>query len=138
MLTFTAMNNISSSIVYCFARDFYLQTSKFSSFAQFPHIKKAIELSSTDILFFGSPWAPPAWMKTNGKFNGSGELLPEYWQPYSEYIVKFVEAYEAEGIPMWGLTPANEPMSGLEVRKLTFKTIATVNWLDRILPHIEC
>jgi len=82
---------------------------------QFPHIKRAIELSNTEILFFGSPWAPPAWMKTNGMFNGTGELLPEMWQPWSEYFVKFVEAYEAEGIPIWGLTPQNEPQTGYMV-----------------------
>jgi len=81
---------------------------------KFPYLKRAIELSSNEIFFFGSPWAPPAWMKSNGMFNGSGVLLPEMYQPYSEYIVKFVNAYEAEGVPIWGLTPQNEPMSGFE------------------------
>jgi glucosylceramidase len=81
---------------------------------KFPYLKKAIELSPREVFFFGSPWAPPAWMKTNGMFNGSGTLLPEMWQPWSDYIVKFVEAYEAEGVPIWGLTPQNEPLSGFQ------------------------
>ena len=55
---------------------------------QFPHMKRAMELSPAEILFFGSPWAPPAWMKTNGMFNGTGELLPEMWQPWANYFVK--------------------------------------------------
>ncbi|XP_018013259.1 putative glucosylceramidase 3 [Hyalella azteca] len=81
---------------------------------KFPYLKRALEISPREIFYFGSPWAPPAWMKTNGMFNGSGILLPEMWQPWSDYIVKFVEAYEAEGVPIWGLTPQNEPLSGYQ------------------------
>ncbi|XP_069940551.1 putative glucosylceramidase 4 [Cherax quadricarinatus] len=79
-----------------------------------PLILQAQELSSQEIKFFGSPWSPPSWMKTNGMFNGSGELLKEMWQPWSEYFVKFVDAYEEQGIPLWGLTPQNEPLSGFQ------------------------
>ncbi|XP_045599901.1 putative glucosylceramidase 3 isoform X2 [Procambarus clarkii] len=79
-----------------------------------PLILKAKELSQQEIKLFGSPWSPPSWMKTNGMFNGSGTLLTEMWQPWSNYIVKFVEAYEAEGAELWGLTPQNEPLSGFQ------------------------
>ncbi|KAK7085976.1 hypothetical protein SK128_000067, partial [Halocaridina rubra] len=79
-----------------------------------PLILKAQEMSQKTIKLFGSPWSPPAWMKTNGKFNESGELLKTMWQPWSNYFVKFVEAYEAAGAPMWGLTTQNEPLSGFD------------------------
>ncbi|XP_037793412.1 putative glucosylceramidase 3 [Penaeus monodon] len=79
-----------------------------------PLILRAQELTRRPLQLFGSPWSPPAWMKTNGKFNESGELLKEMWQPYSDYFVKFVEAYEAAGVPMWGLTTQNEPLSGFD------------------------
>nr|XP_053632503.1 lysosomal acid glucosylceramidase-like [Cherax quadricarinatus] len=75
-----------------------------------PLIKRAKELSPYQIKLFGSPWSSPTWMKTNGMFNGSGILLKEMWQPWANYIVKFVEAYEAEGAELWGLTPQNEPL----------------------------
>ena len=45
-------------------------------------------MTTQDVFLFGSPWAPPAWMKTNGMFNGSGELLDEMWQPWANYFVK--------------------------------------------------
>ncbi|XP_053632346.2 lysosomal acid glucosylceramidase-like [Cherax quadricarinatus] len=77
-----------------------------------PLILRAKELAPYPLKLFGTPWAPPAWMKTNGMFNGSGILLEEMYQPYANYILKFVEAYEAEGAEMWGLTPANEPLGG--------------------------
>ncbi|XP_042883603.1 lysosomal acid glucosylceramidase-like [Penaeus japonicus] len=79
-----------------------------------PLILKAQELTRQPLQLFGSPWSPPAWMKTNGKFNESGELLKEMWQPWSDYFVKFVEAYEAAGAPIWGLTTQNEPLSGFD------------------------
>nr|XP_027232645.1 glucosylceramidase-like [Penaeus vannamei] len=79
-----------------------------------PYIQRAIELSERDLLILGSPWSPPAWMKENGHFNGSGGLLKEMWQPYSDYFVKFVQSYEAEGVPIWGLTTQNEPLTGFE------------------------
>ncbi|XP_066971336.1 putative glucosylceramidase 3 isoform X3 [Macrobrachium rosenbergii] len=75
-----------------------------------PYIKWALSMSERPLLFFGSPWSPPAWMKENGMFNGTGGIKREMWQPYSNYIVKFVESYEAEGVPLWGLTPQNEPV----------------------------
>ncbi|XP_063590816.1 putative glucosylceramidase 3 [Penaeus indicus] len=79
-----------------------------------PYIQRAISLSERDLLILGSPWSPPAWMKENGHFNGSGGILKEMWQPYSDYFVKFVQSYEAEGVPIWGLTTQNEPLTGFE------------------------
>ncbi|CAL4071152.1 unnamed protein product [Meganyctiphanes norvegica] len=79
-----------------------------------PLIQWANSLSQREVKLFGSPWSPPAWMKTNGKFNESGELLPEMYQPWAEYFVKFVEAYESNGAPIWGLTTQNEPLSGFD------------------------
>ncbi|KAK7085975.1 hypothetical protein SK128_000066 [Halocaridina rubra] len=79
-----------------------------------PMILRAQELSQNPIKLFGSPWSPPSWMKTNGKFNESGELLKEMWQPWANYFVKFVEAYEAAGATLWGLTTQNEPLSGFD------------------------
>jgi len=40
-----------------------------------------------------------------------GKLLPEFRQAWANYYVKFIKAYEEEGIPVWGLTIQNEPMA---------------------------
>ncbi|MBL7474097.1 glycoside hydrolase family 30 protein [Robertkochia sp. 1368] len=76
-----------------------------------PMIKKAIDLVGDDLVFYASPWSPPAFMKTNNHMLRGGKLLPEYRQAWANYYVKFIEAYEAEGIPVWGLTVQNEPMA---------------------------
>ncbi len=62
-------------------------------------------------------WTAPAWMKENGKyyerengFHRGGALLPEYYQTYADYIARYVEAWRAEGVDIWAVTPVNEPM----------------------------
>jgi len=74
-----------------------------------PYIKRAQELVGSDFTFYFSPWSPPAWMKTNAEMNNGGQLKYEYWDVWARYFVKFIEAYEAEGISIWGLTVQNEP-----------------------------
>ena len=62
-----------------------------------------------DVTLFVSPWSPPAFMKSNKSMLKGGFLLPEYYQSWANYYVKFIKAYEKEGIPVWGLTVQNEP-----------------------------
>ncbi|MBZ5585594.1 MAG: glycosyl hydrolase [Acidobacteriia bacterium] len=72
-----------------------------------PVIKKALQ-KNPDLLFFASPWSPPGWMKSSGSMIG-GHLLPQYYGPYARYLVRFVQAYEAEGVPIYAITVQNEP-----------------------------
>jgi len=76
-----------------------------------PLIKQAIEKTGNNLTLFISPWSPPAWMKDNNDMLQGGKLLSEYRQSWANYYVKFIQAYEKEGIPVWGLTVQNEPMA---------------------------
>ena len=76
-----------------------------------PFIKRALELIKDDVVFYASPWSPPAFMKTNNNMLKGGKLLPEFRQSWADYYVKFIKAYEKEGILVWGLTIQNEPMA---------------------------
>ncbi|AXG70677.1 glucuronoxylanase XynC [Kordia sp. SMS9] len=76
-----------------------------------PMIKRATALIKDDLVFYASPWSPPAFMKTNNHMLKGGKLLPKYYQTWADYFVKFIKAYEAEGIPVWGVTIQNEPMA---------------------------
>jgi len=58
-----------------------------------------------------SPWSPPAWMKSNDDMLHGGKLKSKYNQSWANYYAKFIHAYEAEGVPIWGLTVQNEPMA---------------------------
>ena len=76
-----------------------------------PLIKRAQALIGDKLVFYASPWSPPAFMKTNNNMLRGGKLIPKYRQPWANYYVKFIDAYEALGIPVWGLTIQNEPMA---------------------------
>ena len=57
-----------------------------------------------------SPWSPPAWMKTTGTLFG-GVLQTQYYDEYAQYFVRFVQEYEAAGVPIHSVTPQNEPLN---------------------------
>jgi glucosylceramidase len=59
-----------------------------------------------------TPWSPPAWMKTGGSLDG-GRLIddPRVYRAYAAYLVKFVLAYRAAGVPVDTLTVQNEPQN---------------------------
>jgi glucosylceramidase len=76
-----------------------------------PLIKQILAAAGGKLTLFVSPWSPPAFMKDNNSMLHAGKLLPAYYQPWANYYVKFIQAYEKEGIPIWGLTLQNEPMA---------------------------
>ncbi|KAG6949567.1 hypothetical protein JG688_00014606 [Phytophthora aleatoria] len=68
--------------------------------------------ASRNLKLFASSWAPPVWMTTsNTTLNCEMKGYPggEYWEALSLDYSKFIDAYEAEGVPIWGLTTQNEP-----------------------------
>lgn len=74
-----------------------------------PIIKEILTINPA-ITFFASPWSPPAWMKT-GNSLGGGFMREKYLDCYGDYVVKFITAYEAEGIHIHAFTPQNEPLT---------------------------
>jgi glucosylceramidase len=76
-----------------------------------PLIKKAMETAGGKLTLYASPWSPPAFMKDSKTMLKGGKLLPEFYQPWANYYVKFINSYQKEGIPVWGITVQNEPMA---------------------------
>jgi glucosylceramidase len=76
-----------------------------------PFIKKAFTTADQKITLYASPWSPPAWMKSNDNILHGGKLKPDCYQAWADCYVKFIKAYEAEGIPVWGVSVQNEPMA---------------------------
>lgn len=79
--------------------------------ALLPFIKAAQNVAREPIQLLVSPWSPPAWMKSNGQMNQGGMLLPQYAAAWAKCYVRFVQAYEAEGVPIWGISVQNEPLA---------------------------
>lgn len=61
-----------------------------------------------NLKIIGTPWSPPAWMKTDGSLIG-GTLGITSSAPWAHYFVKYVQAYSALGLPIFAVTPQNEP-----------------------------
>jgi len=74
-----------------------------------PMIKDAMNVSKDGFKILTSPWTAPPWMKDNNDWKG-GKLLPEYNTTWALFFSKYIEAYKAEGIDIWGFTVENEPL----------------------------
>ena len=103
----------SDSYTYVDEGDKDLKTFNVKHDEQFkiPLLKKAIETIGKDATVYASPWSPPAFMKSNKSMLFGGKLLPEYYQSWANYYVKFIKEYQKQGIPIWGITVQNEPMA---------------------------
>lgn len=73
-----------------------------------PILKQSMELNPK-LKIMASPWSAPGWMKTSDNLIG-GSLRFDAYEVYSKYFVNFIKAYEEEGIPIYAITPQNEPM----------------------------
>jgi len=76
-----------------------------------PMIKAANEKAGGKLILFASPWSPPAWMKDNNDMLHGGRLSDKYYATWAQYFVKFIHAYEKEGVNIWGVSIQNEPMA---------------------------
>jgi glucosylceramidase len=72
-------------------------------------VMKQILAINPAIKILGSPWSPPAWMKTNDDTRG-GQLKPEYYGAYAKYLVKYIKGMKALGISIDAITIQNEPL----------------------------
>lgn len=73
-----------------------------------PLTKWAMELNP-QLKLIASPWSAPGWMKTSGSMIG-GELKENNYEAYARYFVRFVQKYEEQGVPVFAVTPQNEPL----------------------------
>lgn len=74
-----------------------------------PFIHECLQYAKRPISLMASPWSPPAWMKDNQNLLKGGKLLPEYYQLYAEYLIRYIEEYAAQNITISYLTIQNEP-----------------------------
>jgi len=103
----------SGSHTYIEEGDKSLDTFSIDKDKQFriPLIKRATEAAGGELMLYASPWSAPAFMKSNNNMLRGGKLLPEYYEAWAKYYTKFIEAYESEGMPIWGISIQNEPMA---------------------------
>lgn len=97
-----------------------------------PALKQVLALNTATELL-ASPWSPPAWMKKNDSLanvRNQGRLLAAYYPTWARYIVKFIEAYAAAGVPISAITPQNEPANPTQYPGLDLSTNSLATWTD--------
>jgi glucosylceramidase len=79
---------------------------------------KAAQAVKTNIRFWASPWTPPTWMKDGPFSKGSvpspfdgGTMKSDdaTQEALAQYLIRFVQAYAQQGIPIETISPQNEP-----------------------------
>jgi glucosylceramidase len=72
-----------------------------------PLTKQAQQLNP-NLKVMATPWTSPPWMKDNNSYS-QGWLQAQYYALYAQYFVKFVQAYQANGVHIDYVSPQNEP-----------------------------
>lgn len=98
-----------------------------------PMIKQALQIVGSPIPVYASPWSPPAWMKSNESMLQGGKLLPRYYQSWANFYIRFIKAYEALGIKLWGVSVQNEPMATQTWESCIFTGKEEANYIKRYL-----
>ncbi len=73
-----------------------------------PVLQEILQISPS-LSLMGTPWSPPAWMKTSGSMKG-GKLRTDCYPVYADYFVRYVQGMAQEGITITAITPQNEPL----------------------------
>lgn len=74
-------------------------------------ILKEIVAICPEVHLIATPWSPPLWMKTNGNSIG-GELKPEHYADFAQYLVKYLQQMQREGFQIAAISLQNEPENG--------------------------
>lgn len=79
---------------------------------------QSISTINTNMKIIASPWSPPAWMKTNASMNGvsnasttTSQIKSSDFSVLANYFVKFIQAYEAQGLSIYAISAQNEPLN---------------------------
>lgn len=73
-----------------------------------PFIKEALKLQP-NLWLLGSPWSPPAFMKSNQTMYYGGKLKKEYYEAWANYFVKYLQEMKKRGIHIDAVSMQNEP-----------------------------
>ncbi len=71
-------------------------------------LTKQAEQLNPNLKVMATPWSAPPWMKDNGAYS-QGWLQSQYYAAYAQYFVKYVQAYQAQGVHIDYVSPQNEP-----------------------------
>jgi glucosylceramidase len=75
-------------------------------------------------------------MKTNGQMIGGGSLKNDSREVWANYISKWISAYKNQSIPIWALTPQNEPENAAGWEACVYTAEQEADWIGSYLGPI--
>jgi glucosylceramidase len=104
-----------------------------------PFIKAAIKYQPK-LGIWATPWCPPSWMTTNGRYR-QGEMRrdPQTLAAYALYFSRFVQGWRAEGINLYAIHPQNEMALNTNVYPQCVWDADTLNVFlrDHLIPRLR-
>lgn len=108
-----------------------------------PYIQGALKVNPK-LTIFGSPWSPPAWMKTSNSMTGlTGDLNTirrekKIFEAYAKYFVKYVQAYADNGIDVDRICIQNECDTDTKYPSCAFPAKEMVGFANQyIIPEFK-
>ena len=74
-----------------------------------PLVQKAKQLNP-QMKLMANPWSPPGWMKNTNTMDG-GSLLASQYTAFTNYFIKYLQAYQAAGVLPDYISLQNEPLN---------------------------
>ena len=127
-----------------------------------PLLKEILKRDDGSFKVWGSPWCPPRWMKKFGTYASKPQLNPTWpkndctpekqvhegedgficdaahFTAYANYFRKYVDAYRAEGVPLWMVMPQNEFNSDQVFPSCTWQAKSLATFVGKYLgPALE-
>jgi len=96
-----------------------------------PLLKDILKINP-NIKLLASPWTAPLWMKSN-KSSVGGYLLPEFYDVYSKYFVKYIKSMAQNGIKIDAITIQNEPQHGGNNPSMVMSSTEQANFIKNNL-----
>lgn len=121
--------------------DYELENFDFSKAAgQIALTKQAMEINP-DIKLFLAPWTAPRWMKTVYDWNTVPtitKLRRDCYDVYADYLVKCIQGYEEQGVPVYAFSVQNEPLIVTDWPSMYWEWDELANFIiDRMAPALE-
>ena len=127
-----------------------------------PLLKEILSRNDGTFKVWASPWCPPRWLKKSGAYASKPQLdaakpqndcSPDqrvregedgficdgaHFTAYARYFRKYVDAYRAEGVPVWMVMPQNEFNSDQVFPSCTWKAASLATFVGKYLgPALE-
>ena len=121
--------------------DYALEHFDFSRAAgQVALTKQAMQINP-DIKLFLAPWTAPLWMKTKYEWDTATamtKLRRDCYDVYADYLVKCIQGYEEQGVPVYAFSVQNEPLIVTNWPSMHWEWEQLADFtIDRMVPALE-